>query len=295
MTLRSETDLERSFTRVLWLLREYLPDLVIIGGWVPYLYRRYSGDPWVGGQSRTGEVDVLTMPPLPVRQGVSLDAMLRAAGLVPRQDTGPSAVWSAASDTGEEIEFLTPLHGAATELGSTVGVHGHGRLGAIRLVGLEILGRHTNTMTVPVGDVGGRMQDVAARVPRLGAYVVNKGATFLARRAHASGSNPKQAKDLVYVHDVMAASDVVRKRVETDIQGLWQQSKKASIERQAIRTASNNLSLALGGTLGVVTLAAEELGTRDGLSSIDAAARIRGQLTDLLEILRETQRSRALR
>jgi hypothetical protein len=42
VTLRSETDLERAFTRVLWLLREYLPDLVIIGGWVPYLYRRWG-------------------------------------------------------------------------------------------------------------------------------------------------------------------------------------------------------------------------------------------------------------
>ncbi len=291
MTPRNETDQERAFTRVLWFLREYLPDLVIIGGWVPYIYKNYSGDPWIGRQSRTNEVDVLAMPPLPVRQGVPLDEILREAGLAPQRDTGPSAVWSAIGDTGEEIEFLTPLAGTATEFGSTVSLLGHGRIGAIRLTGLELLGRHTNTMRVPLGDIGGRMQEVTVRVPLLGAYLVNKGATFLARRPHSSGPNPKQAKDLVYVHNVMAASDVVRKRVETDIQRLWQQSKKASIERQAIRTASNNLSLALGGTLGVVTSAAEELGTRDGLTRVDASARIRGQLGDFMALLKQTQTS----
>jgi hypothetical protein len=163
------------------------------------------------------------------------------------------------------------------------------------LTGLELLARHTNTMTVPVGDFDGQLQDVAVRVPLLGAYVVNKGATVLGRRPHASGFNPKQAKDLVYVHDVLAASDVIRRRIESDIRRLWQNRAKTSIERRAIRTASNSLALVLGGTLGVVALAAQELGTREGLTRVDAEARIRGRLTDLLEILLDTQHSQKRR
>jgi hypothetical protein len=34
--------LERGLRSVLWTLRDYLPDLVLIGGWVPHLHRRYG-------------------------------------------------------------------------------------------------------------------------------------------------------------------------------------------------------------------------------------------------------------
>src|SRR5689334_20627991 len=51
---------ERGLRRVLWDLRDYLSDLVIVGGWVPYLYQRYGGfSRWRGPISQTSEVDVL--------------------------------------------------------------------------------------------------------------------------------------------------------------------------------------------------------------------------------------------
>lgn len=37
--------LERGVRAVLWELRDYLPDLVLIGGWVPHLHRRYGPFP----------------------------------------------------------------------------------------------------------------------------------------------------------------------------------------------------------------------------------------------------------
>lgn len=286
VTQPEETDQERAFARVLWVLRDYLPDLVVIGGWVPYLYKRYSGLSWVGNQSRTAEVDVLMTPPLPVRQGTSLDAKLRAAGLTPKGTLDPSAIWETVNNSGEQIEFLTPLKGTALQRGATVGVPGHGGVGAIMLSGLELLATHTTTLTVPVGDFDGRFQEVTVRVPRLGAYVVSKGGTVLARQAHASGPNPKQAKDLVYLHDVMAAGLGVRQRVESDIRDL------SPHERHAIRSATNNIALVLDGTMGLVTAAADELGTRDRLDRLHAAARIRGQLTDLLQLLRDIATTR---
>lgn len=284
----ADTTLERAFTRVLWLLRDYLADLVVIGGWVPFLYARCSGDPWSGGHSRTAEVDILTMPPLPVH-GAPLDETLRAAGLAPAREGGPSAVWNAAAESGEQIEFLTPHRGIGTTVGTTVHIPGHGQVGAISLSTLELLGQHITTLTVPVGDFDGTLHEVSVRVPRLGVYVVHKAATYTARRAHIERPNPKQAKDLVYLHDVMAASDVVRQRVETDLRALWQSGKtKAGTERQTIRTALNNLSRLVGAGrhAPLVSAAAAELSERDRITRVDAEARLLGQLTDLVEIVK---------
>ncbi len=47
-------------------------------------------------------------------------------------------------------------------------------------------------------------------MPTLGAHVVNKSATFNKRSAVTDrGSNPKRAKDLLYLRDVMADGDDV--------------------------------------------------------------------------------------
>jgi hypothetical protein len=288
---------ERAFYRVVWLLRDYLIDLVIIGGWVPYLYARFSGDPWAGHRSLTAELDVLIVPPLPAGDRPRLDETLRAAGLTPNRDRGPSAVWAAGLESGEMIEFLTPHTGTATQQGATVPVPGHGDVGAISLSAVGLLAAHTVTFSVPVGQVDGRVEHVDVRVPRLGAYVVNKAVTFIARRPHAEGPNPKQAKDLVYIHDVMAAGEAVRRRVEIDIRDIWLASTSNSADRQAVRTARNNLDLVLRGALGRVLLpaAASQLSTRDGGSTLDAGARIRGFLTDLAELLGEIIRLRQTR
>ena len=44
---------------ILGALEAYLPDMVLIGGWVPEFYRRYSGLSWEGRLSRTSEFDLL--------------------------------------------------------------------------------------------------------------------------------------------------------------------------------------------------------------------------------------------
>ncbi len=232
----------------------------------------------------------------PYVQGAPLDSILTAAGLRPARKEGPSAVWSAADQTGEEIEFLTPLL-SARQHGQTVAVTGHGQIGTIGLPLLGLLGHHSTTLTIPVGEFDGRLQELSVRVPRLGAYVLNKAATVQARTAHVDGGNPKKAKDLVYLHDVMAAGDVVRQRVESDIRLMLQRTKKTSVEQHAIRTAISTLVTLLDQRRRheLVSLAAAELGTRDGLALVNAEAQIRGQLTDLLEMFREIVASRRRR
>lgn len=52
----------------LWVLRDYLGEMTLIGGWVPELYRRYGDvDTWRSQLSRTREADILV--PLTVPRG----------------------------------------------------------------------------------------------------------------------------------------------------------------------------------------------------------------------------------
>ncbi len=286
--------IERAFERVLWLLRDYLPDLVVVGGWVPQLYGRYSGDPWHGRSSLTIEVDAVAVPPIPTRGRPTLDEILRASGLVPNREHGPSAVWTAAHLTGERIEFLTPHTGTARQQGATITLQEHGDVGAISLPAIGFLATHTATLSVPVGEFDGRQQAVTVTVPLLGAYLLNKASTFPARRPHADGPNPKQAKDLVYIHDVMAAGDVVRKRIDTDMRLIWAASTVKGPDRQVIRSAQHNVELVLHGPLGQTLLpaSAAQLSMRDGVAIADAGAAIRGYLTDYAEMLHDVCRRR---
>ncbi|HET6763556.1 MAG TPA: hypothetical protein VFH27_07780, partial [Longimicrobiaceae bacterium] len=56
----SASRFEPAFHGIVSELRPYLDDVVIIGGWVPYLYKRYGGlTSWQANTSLTAEVDVL--------------------------------------------------------------------------------------------------------------------------------------------------------------------------------------------------------------------------------------------
>jgi hypothetical protein len=63
---------EQRLLDLLWSIREYLPEILIIGGWVPHLYRQYGGfSAWSAELSFTYEMDVLvdrTLPPGQRRQ-----------------------------------------------------------------------------------------------------------------------------------------------------------------------------------------------------------------------------------
>lgn len=75
--------LEADLRRVLRALGPYLADLVLIGGWVPYLHRRYGGiERWDAWLSFTSELDVLVATGrLDARERPPLADLLRQASL----------------------------------------------------------------------------------------------------------------------------------------------------------------------------------------------------------------------
>ena len=86
--------LEQVLRSILVELRPYRSDIVLIGGWVPYLYRRYGGfTGWGGVDSLTFELDVLVPQPLAPEGRSTIAHLLREAGFRPQSGAGPAAVW----------------------------------------------------------------------------------------------------------------------------------------------------------------------------------------------------------
>lgn len=100
-------DLERVLRAILIELCPYADDIILIGGWVPYLYRHYGGfRAWSGADTLTFELDVLVPRPVAPGGRLALAQLLREAGFQPQPDHGLAAVWVRDVSTGEKIEFL---------------------------------------------------------------------------------------------------------------------------------------------------------------------------------------------
>lgn len=276
---------EPALHRVLRELRPYLDAVMVIGGWVPYLYSRYGGFmAWNGRTPLTAEVDVLLERPLPAGVRASIADILRDSGFQPTADGAGSAVWVGDVASGEMIEFLVPHTGTARQIGATVPVAAQPGLRAISLPGLELMQRFRQTLPVPVITNAGSVV-LPVNVPRLGAYLVNKASTFTHRQPHALGGS-KRYKDLLYLRDVMAAGAEVVRHVRRELVDMAGDNKAAG----EIRTAANNLRLAVNGSFEAeVQMAVAALREREpGRSPVSLSADLRGHLGDLLDTFSES-------
>jgi len=280
---------EPALRRVLHTLRPYLDDVVIIGGWVPYLYKRYGGfTEWNANTSLTAEVDVLVDRPLLSGQRPSIPELLRRANFRPSAAVGGLAIWEGDVRAGEKIEFLVPHRGTSRQMGTVVPVPDQSGMSAISLAGLELMWQFKQKLAVPVAtDRDQRALD--AWVPTLGAYTVNKASTFLARREDPGGGSPKRAKDLLYLRDLMAAGPEVVARIQSDLADMVRDRSTPGRVRDALGYARNTLKLAFTDeTRRIVDGVAGMLVEREpGFSHEAALAEVQGHLTDLVEVLSE--------
>ena len=271
---------ERALHRLLLVLRPYLPDLVLIGGWVPHLYRRYGGfAEWKSRLSGTAELDVLVTEFDDRVDRAPLATILRAADLEP-EATSLGAVWTRGLGTGEKIEFFVPHDGMPRSIGKPRRLAAQEDIGAIQLTDLDMLRRHTRQLTVPVRVADEGTAALGVVLPTLGAYLVAKASTFMRRTGATHGDDrAKRPKDIVYMRDVMAASKEVVAQVERDIDEL-----RRSGYAEQLRHASNQLSI-LSGASPVLDQAAHELAERDGLPFEAARMDLEGYVADLRGIV----------
>lgn len=191
-------DFKRGFFTTLVILKDYIPDIVIAGGWAPFIYYQYLLHNKNLNPLRTKDIDIVVPPKLKKITDNTIDELLITAGLMPNfksLHTPPVIHYEGNIEGCEvEIEFLTTRKNNKENKVIIVqkGLH------AQSLPFISIL--LENTIWVKVDDVpciGDEYFQI--RVPTPGAYIFNKGLTFQRRIKRI-----KKAKDLYYIFDILA-------------------------------------------------------------------------------------------
>lgn len=275
----SRAELEEALWAILDTLREYLSDLILIGGWVPYLHFRYGdvANP-DAAVSLTVEADLIVPARLPAEGRRAVTEILEEAAFNPIGESG--VVWGRDIEGGEKIEFFIPHGGPAARATRPVQIGEQPGLRALPLDHLWVL--QASTDEIRLASPGGRGQPVQIRVPTMTAFVLNKANTFNLRRG--PDGELKSGKDLVYLRDVMAAGEQAQVIVEREL-GLLLASQDAGRVRAFVDRAGVHLRMVAEKYYrGAVDILVE----RDGVTPAVAQADVEGHLADLADLLEAT-------
>ena len=129
-----------AFLKTLWILRDYLPVVVIGGGWAPFIYHRYLLGNKGHEPIRTRDIDFLVPLNVPVIGNKTVDQVLVEAickAVFKSRDIPPIIHYEGNIDNMEvEIEFLADQTGSNTDIVLEVqkGLHAE----ALRFISIEI-------------------------------------------------------------------------------------------------------------------------------------------------------------
>ncbi len=272
----SRAELEHALWAVLDTLREYLGDLVLIGGWVPYLHFKYGdlGTP-DATVSLTAEADLMVPANLAAEGRKAITEILEEAAFDPVGETG--VVWGRDVKGGERIEFLLPRRGPTLRAGRPVPIAQQPGLRALPLDHLWMLEVSTGVIPFPSPDRRGQPVDV--RVPSIAAFVLNKANTFNLRGGR--DGEVKSGKDLVYLRDVMAAGEHVQAVVEGELELLLSGPEAERVGDYVRRADFHLRNVAEQYHPEAVDILVE----RDGMIPAEARADLEGHLDDVVELL----------
>lgn len=121
-----------------------------------------------------------------------------------------------------------------------------------------------------------------ARIPLLGAYVLNKANTFNLRGG--PDGREKAGKDLLYLRDIMATGEEAEAVIMEDLNAMWESDHSEQVDRD-LRRALTHLEMVAP---RYHPEAARILATRESLDPAAANADVEGHMFDLIETLRNT-------
>lgn len=204
-----DNEFKRGFLKTLVVLRDYLPNIVIGGGWVPLIYYHY-----VLGKTveplMTRDIDLIVPRQVPIVGSKSIDQLLTEAGLKVEligSGTPPVTCYEGTMDgTDVEVEFLTHWQGRGGQAAARV----QAGLTAQRLRYMAVL--LDEPLLVEIPGLALRGGSTTVRVLSPGAYIFNKGLVFPRRTQEA-----KKAKDLYYIFDILANCPELRDQVVDDL------------------------------------------------------------------------------
>ena len=205
----SKTDL-LSLLKAIEVLAPYLDEIVIVGGWVPFLYHRYGQRPSPHPLLRTMDIDVVVPRHVEERERPSIDELLSRAGYEARiYGSDVPVIKYELTSPVTEIEFLTPEVGKPGKAALTV----QRGLIAQALRYLQILLENTKKMEIS-DTIDGSDINLVVTVPSPGAFIYQKGLTLSpsSRRTPA-----KVDKDLYYIFSLMDSSKELRDSIPAEI------------------------------------------------------------------------------
>ena len=212
--------IEDSLLLALEALKPYLPDIVISGGWVPFVYYSYLGTPRPAHKPLgTKDVDITVSAKLSPGERPSLREILQnehaeeKRGGIPLGHFGPKGleetIYEFTKDGVEiELTFMTPRIGQDERPATAIPAGVVATL--LRYVDVLL----ASNMKVRIKDQTSQGQaiDVEATFPTPEAYCYQKGLSLVDR-----ASPDKKAKDLYYLFDLLANYPDLRKRCESEI------------------------------------------------------------------------------
>jgi hypothetical protein len=213
--------------RTLDTLKPYLEEIVIVGGWVPFLYRRYGNMPARHPSVRTTDIDIAVPRNVPDKGRPTIDSLLANAGYtVQILGSSGAVVKYELATPPTEIEFITPEIGKPGE--PSVIVQSGLRAQALRY--LQILLENTAQIQIiySISDVN---VNSSIRVPSPAAFIFQKALTLPQRRL-------KRAKDLYYIFDLLDSFAEMQRLIPAELSLLqaqyaskWFHSAISNLER----------------------------------------------------------------
>ena len=190
-------DFARGLLKTLTVLRPYLPQIVIGGGWAPFLYYRYLAKNREHTPVLTRDIDLMVGHQVPIVGSQTIDEILtKEAKLTTafKNLDNPAVIHYEGTIDGVEveIEFLTDQTGSQEERVLIVqkGLH------AEALGYVSIIVENTLLLEIDAAESAQGKGSLVVQVPKPAAYIFQKGLSFPARR-----DKQKASKDLYYIFD----------------------------------------------------------------------------------------------
>jgi hypothetical protein len=193
-------DFTRGLLKTLAVLRPYHLQIVIGGGWAPFLYYRYLVKNRNHTPILTRDIDIMVRHQVPVVGPKTIDEILtkevNLTTAFKNLDNPPVIHYEGTIDGIEvEIEFLTEQTGSQDEKVLIVqkGLHAE----ALRYISIIV----ENTLLLEINDAESSQGEgpLIVQVPNPAAYIFQKGLSFPVRR-----DKQKASKDLYYIFDILA-------------------------------------------------------------------------------------------
>ncbi|MBN2168312.1 MAG: hypothetical protein JW738_03630 [Actinobacteria bacterium] len=200
-------DFQHEFLRALSTIRQYLPDVIIVGGCVPFIYAEYlfsiSSKPVY-----TRDLDLLVENEIPIRDRSIASLMLEAGydGRTLKSNHIQYYKFQSRAGTGFEVEFLTTLP-EGKDIDNTVV---QGGLRAQILPSLTIL--EENPMEVRITDnIDSEKFNETVRVPTPAAFTFSKLVSYVAPLGQ------DRIKDIYYVYYIVRNTPVNKMKLATEM------------------------------------------------------------------------------